>query len=156
MDLLPDTQNYGLRIRRECRERFLRHRLQRKPLVSEPGMHHGTSVTHVPWCMSGSLTRGSGENVPGIPSASATLKFVHLVRGPWTSTCFPIGWAIMGAFTNHCAQPWQFIWCHPTKSIELPMIRDVMILIWRHCTNQARRQHYSQKLRQNVPTHVVP
>ena len=35
---------------------FPRHRLQRKPLVSDPGMHHGTCVTHVPWCMSGSLT----------------------------------------------------------------------------------------------------
>ena len=45
-------------MRRECRERFPQHRLQRKPLVSNPGMHHGTSATHVPWCMSGSLTRG--------------------------------------------------------------------------------------------------
>ena len=36
---------------------FPRHRLQRKPLVSDPGMHHDTCVTHVPWCMSGSLTR---------------------------------------------------------------------------------------------------
>ena len=26
---------------------FPRHRLQRKPLVSDPGMHHGTCVTHV-------------------------------------------------------------------------------------------------------------
>ena len=24
--------------------------------VGDPGMHHGTCVTHVPWCMSGSLT----------------------------------------------------------------------------------------------------
>ena len=40
--LLPDTQNCGLRMRRECRERFPRHRLQRKPLVNDPGMHHGT------------------------------------------------------------------------------------------------------------------
>ena len=38
-------------------------RLQRKPLVSDPDKHHGTCVTHVPWCMSGSLTRGGGENV---------------------------------------------------------------------------------------------
>ena len=30
MGLLPDTRNYGLRMRRECRERFPRHRL---PLV---------------------------------------------------------------------------------------------------------------------------
>ena len=34
-------------------------------------MHHGTCVTHVPWCMSGSLTCGDGENVPGIPGACA-------------------------------------------------------------------------------------
>ena len=26
-------------------------RLQRKPLVSDPGMPHGTCFTHVPWCM---------------------------------------------------------------------------------------------------------
>ena len=28
------------------------------PLVSDPDMHHGTCVTHVPWYMSGSLTSG--------------------------------------------------------------------------------------------------
>ena len=48
-----------------------RRRFKRKPLVSDPGMHHGTCVTHVPWCMSGSLTCGDGENVPGIPGACA-------------------------------------------------------------------------------------
>ena len=35
--------------------------LQMKPLVSDPGMHYGTCVTHVSWCMSGSLTRSGGE-----------------------------------------------------------------------------------------------
>ena len=50
---------------------FPRHRFQRKPLVSDPGMHHGTCVTHVPWCMLGSLTCGDGENVPGIPGSCA-------------------------------------------------------------------------------------
>ena len=68
MDFLPDTQNRGLCMRRECREHFPRHRFQRWPLVSNPGMHHGTYVTHLPWCMSGSLTGGGGENVPGIPA----------------------------------------------------------------------------------------
>ena len=58
MDLLPDTWNCGLRMRRECRKRFPRHQLQRKLPVSNPDMHHGTCVTHVPWCMSGSLTCG--------------------------------------------------------------------------------------------------
>ena len=28
------------------------------PRVSDPDMHHGTCVTHVPWCMPGSLTKG--------------------------------------------------------------------------------------------------
>ena len=54
-------------MRRKCRERFPHHRFQRKSLSSDHGMHHGMCVTHVPWCMSGSLTRRSRENVPGIP-----------------------------------------------------------------------------------------
>ena len=29
-----------------------------RPRVWDPYMHHGTCVTHVPWCMSGSLTSG--------------------------------------------------------------------------------------------------
>ena len=62
-------QNCGLRMRPECRESFLHHRLQGKPLVSDPGMHYSTCIIHVPWCMSGSLTRGGGENVPDIPGA---------------------------------------------------------------------------------------
>ena len=41
MSLLPDTRNCGLRMRRECRERFPHH-----------------CVTHVPWCMPGSLNNG--------------------------------------------------------------------------------------------------
>ena len=28
------------------------------PRATDPGMHHGTCVTHVPWCMPGSLTSG--------------------------------------------------------------------------------------------------
>ena len=30
----------------------------RPPRVSDPDMHDGTCVTHVPWCIPGSLTRG--------------------------------------------------------------------------------------------------
>ena len=68
-------------MRRECRERFPRHRLQMKPLVSEPDMHHGTCVTHVPWCMSGSFTRARGENIADIPGACATRDFTYLAKG---------------------------------------------------------------------------
>ena len=76
MDFLPDTQNCGLRMRREFRERFPCQRLQRKPPVGDPGMHHDTCDTNVPWCMPGSLIRG------GIPGASATRNYAYLVRGP--------------------------------------------------------------------------
>ena len=68
-------------MRRECQERFPRHRLQRKTLGNDPCMHHGTCVTHVPWCISGSLASGGGENVPGIPGACATRNFTYLIRG---------------------------------------------------------------------------
>ena len=76
---------------------FPTHRLQWKPLVSDPGMHHGTCVAHVPWCMSGSLACVGGENDPGITGACApailriwqeahvykneVLKFTY--RQPW-------------------------------------------------------------------------
>ena len=62
---------------------FSAPRLQRAPLRSDPGMHDGTCVTHVPWCMSGSLIRGGVENVPGNAGTCATRNFTYLVRGPW-------------------------------------------------------------------------
>ena len=85
MVLLPLTQNYRFCMRREGMERFPRLRFQKKPRISDPGMHHGTCDTHVPWCMSGSLIRGGGENVPGIPGACATRNFAYLVRGPFSN-----------------------------------------------------------------------
>ena len=83
MGLLPDTQNFLLRMRRECRERFPRHRLQRKPLASDPGMHHGTCVTHVPWCMSGTLTHGGGEDVD---QQTALIKVAEVIT--WDIVAF--------------------------------------------------------------------
>ena len=55
------------------------------PRVSDLDMQHDTCVTHVPWCMPGSLPSGfvGGENVPGIPGACATRNSTCLVRGPW-------------------------------------------------------------------------
>ena len=46
MSPLPDTKNAGCAC--ECWERFLRRHLQRKPLASDSGMHHGTCVSHGP------------------------------------------------------------------------------------------------------------
>ena len=84
---------------------FPHHRLQRKPLVSDPNKHHGTSVTHVPWCMLGLLTRRGRENVPGIPGACATRNFSNLARGPWHTLPMELKYSMAS-----CAGPWYIQW----------------------------------------------
>ena len=66
----------------ECRERFPLHWVQRKPLISDPDIQHGTCVTQVPWCTSGSLTRGGEENVPNLPGAYTIRNFTYLTKVP--------------------------------------------------------------------------
>ena len=61
--------------------------------VIDTDMHHGTCMTHVPWCMPGSLSNGflwsrCGENVPGIPGACTTRNFAYLARGPCERACW--------------------------------------------------------------------
>ena len=59
---------------------FSRRWLQSKPLVNDPGMHHGTCVTHAPWCMSGSLSlRGKFSRHS---RRMRTHNFTYLARGP--------------------------------------------------------------------------
>ena len=104
-------------MRRECRERFPRHRIQREPLVSDPDMHHGTCVTHVPWCMPGSLNRSRGENVVGISGACGTRNFMYLVRGPRWQKCRTFSTAYfsviitLGVSYSMWKAP-SFIWCN--------------------------------------------
>ena len=86
MGLLPNTYNCGLHMRRECRKRFPCHRVERKPTVSDHGMHHGMCMTHVPWWMPISLIRGGGKNVPGIPGAYATRNFTYMATDPCRNT----------------------------------------------------------------------
>ena len=88
---------------------FPRRRFQMKPLVSDPGMHHGTCVTHVPWCMSGSLTCGDGENVPGIPGACAPAisriwQEVHKTSRRYLNIYTASGWIIQPNFLTHPTQ----------------------------------------------------
>ena len=64
----------------------------RKQLFSDTGMHHGTCVTHAPWCMAGSLTCGGRQKVPG---ACATRNFTCLARGPWYIRMRPYHSAIL-------------------------------------------------------------
>ena len=115
MGLLPDTWNCGLRMRQECRERFPRHRLQRKPLLSDLSMHHGMCITHVLWCMSGTLTRVGGKNIPG---ACAIRNIAYLARGPWQRASLrpdQNGWnfAVISIFLkDKSSLLWfRFLWC---------------------------------------------
>ena len=68
----------------ECRERF-----SSSSRVSDPDMQHGTCVTHVPWCMPGSLTkdlfrsRWREETFPAFPAHAQPHNFTYLARGPW-------------------------------------------------------------------------
>ena len=58
------------------------------PRVGDPNMHHGTCETHVPWCMTGSLTscflwiRWRGKRSRH-SRRMRNPQFIHLARGPW-------------------------------------------------------------------------
>ena len=81
---------------------FPHHQIQRKPLVRDPGMNYGTCVRHVSWCISGSLTRGGMENVPG---ACAIRNFTYLVRAPWV-----YWWRVASTPLQTLSQ--KYLWCH--------------------------------------------
>ena len=93
MGLLPDAQNCGLCMSWECRERFPHHQHQMNPSVSDTNMHHGTCVTHVPWCMSGSLTRGGGKTFPAFSAHAqpAILRIWYIMNVKYmpSSMCSP-------------------------------------------------------------------
>ena len=61
------------------------------PWVSDPDMHHGTCVMHVPWCMPGSLTSGfHWSRCRGKRSQHSRRmrNLTYLVRGPRYNTYF--------------------------------------------------------------------
>ena len=69
--------------------RYVKLRVVHAPLM--PGTFSPppqSVITHLPWCMPGSLTItvsfevGGGENVPGIPVACATRNFTYRIRSP--------------------------------------------------------------------------
>ena len=82
--------------------------IKRKWPARNPDMRHSTCVTHVSWCMPGSLTRAGGENVPGIPGAIATHNFTYLARGPWLLMLFMtqfLSTAMLVIVWMHCFLP---------------------------------------------------
>ena len=126
--------NYGLLTRRDCRERFPYHRLQRKPLVSEPGMHHGTCVTHVPWCMSESLTRGGGETFLVFPAhaQAAVLRIWQDAHNPHASLAAAIPaneqegtWILVQWLLGNMAHSLRFIYTKIVMTFQ-------GVFLWKH------------------------
>ena len=114
MGLLPDTYNCGLRMRRGSRERFPRHRLQRKPLVRETGIHIGTCVTHVPWCISESLTAVAGKIFPAFPAHVQPAILRIWQEAHYNSSCMTLGasktrimWNKTSLVKKHLKQLWS-------------------------------------------------
>ena len=120
---------------------FPRRRFQRKPLVSDPGMHHGTCVTHVPWCMSRSLTCGDGENVPGIPGACAPTILRIWQEAHWhyflTTDTRP-QWNLLFATVNSGRQEINIHWSFQSVNISIVNIcackDDVTMTVLHVCT----------------------
>ena len=109
------------------------------PRVSDPDMQHGKYVTHVPWWMPGSLTRGfsfevgGGENVPDVPGACATRNVTYLVRCPWL---FPLVYvenisrditrfALLAKFSAD-----RYRWYPPWLFLQLARTGAVIIHLW--------------------------
>ena len=150
-------------MRRECRKRFPRHRLQRKRLVSDPGMYHGTCVTHVPRCISGSLTPDGRENVPGIPGACTTRKFTYLTRGPWHLYKLMVVWYTI-KHNRWSVRGWIISWhrfCFSLNNYflkETSTVHSGCILITNHKLSGWWHNQYFQnilmRLRRSFSTHI--
>ena len=127
----------------KCWEPFPRHWLQRKPLVSDlrAGIHRGTCVTHVPWCMPGSLNRGDRENVPGIPGTRATCYFTYLVRGPCKRRSdITVTYLILAhteGFSKHCPHDDLGAW----RRGQAPRVSGEVTRVWGQKVVQGNGRH---------------
>ena len=110
MVLLADTQNWWLRMRLECRERFRRHCGLAIPTCIKARacrMHRDACEGLL---NNGFFEIGCGEDAPGIPCACATHNFAYLVRGPWhdtrvysseTCSCVSVCTCVCVSFVTH-------------------------------------------------------
>ena len=105
--------------------------------LSIPACIHGSCVTHVLWCMSVSMTRCVGENVPGIPGAYATRIFTYLARGLCIVTRWrhqiPRYWPFVRGTAKHRWIPSQrplmrSFWCFLRSSPELMVDQTIEML----------------------------
>ena len=124
------------------RELFPRHRSQRKPLVNDPDMHHGTCVTHVPWCMSGWLTRGGGENVSGILGACAIRNLRYVTIGPWGS--FSCRSCLVSQNVRKSPDYVYRIWQYEVVCVNWGIWEDETV--WKFCLLYALTYMYTRKV----------
>ena len=82
MFFLPDAKNCGLRMRRECREHFPRHRGLAIPACITARVSRTCRDACRDRELAVSLEFGGGENIPGILDACATRNLTYLLRGP--------------------------------------------------------------------------
>ena len=97
------------------------------PRISDPDMHHGTCVTHVAWCMPGSLTssfllsRWRGKTFPAFP-AHAQPAILRIWQEAHASNLLSIPPALIRIFLN------------PLVTSEFPYQRDSGEKLWHfHC-----------------------
>ena len=83
MGLLPGTWNCGLRMRRECRERFLRHSRLAIPTCITARASRTRCDAYRDRYIGVSIAVGGGENVRDIPGACVTRNFTYLASGQW-------------------------------------------------------------------------
>ena len=93
-------------------------------------MHHSTCVTHLPWCTSGSPTRGGGETFPAFPTHAqpAILRIWKEANGRRASENFISTKLLKITSSSIC---WRWIWTlsrYPYQNIMLTFISTRHIL----------------------------
>ena len=83
MGLLPDTQNCGLSMHRECQGHFPRHCGLAIPTCITARASRMCRVACRDRWLVVCFEVGGGENIPGISGACITRNFEYLVTGPW-------------------------------------------------------------------------
>ena len=108
------------------------------PRIRNPDMHHGTCVTHEPWCMPGSLTSGL------LRSRGRGKRSRHM-RNPqfYVSDKRPVALSTLPSLyegvqtANNTALMWFWLeaWQAFEQRVGLTVIWDAMTLMRRHCNS---------------------
>ena len=99
---------------------------------SDPDMHHGLCVTHVPWCIPGSLTSGclwsQWREKWSLHSrrVCATHNLTYLVRGPlqYVGQCYKGVWIYQFIQLTCCLTSFDFLRCSIECNNSTSWIKD--------------------------------